>query len=248
MHRFFIAPQDIDGHQALLDENESRHALQVMRLKAGQEVVLFDGQGRSYQAMLEGTQGRRVQALLLQVLEDTPAAAIDIHLVQGLPKGDKLDTIIQKAVELGVHSLYPLQCKRSVAQLKASLLDKKMQRWDAIVRDACKQSGRNRLLHVQPVRDVTQVLQFMQAAPGIVLYEKEKQAGYRELLHRLIPGCINRELYIMVGPEGGWDDSEIDELTAAGVLTASLGRGILRTETAAVVAAALALYEAGELG
>lgn len=248
MHRFFIAPQDINEQEALLDEHESRHALQVMRLKMGDEVILLDGEGGSYRAVLQKTQGRRVQAALLETQPKSPLAVLQIHLVQGLPKADKLEIIIQKAVEIGVHTLYPLQCGRSVAQLKEQALDKKKQRWEAIAREACKQSGRSHRLQIEPAYDLTQLLQFMRGRPGIVLYEQETQIGYKELLKRLLRDGLRRELFILVGPEGGWDASEIAQLTHAGVHTASLGRGILRTETAALVAAALALYEAGELG
>lgn len=248
MHRFFIAPQDICGLEALLDDHESRHVLQVMRLGMGDEVILFDGQGRSYLAVLAGKQGRRVQTRLKETLGDDPPPAVNIHLVQGLPKGDKMDTIIQKAVEIGVHTVHPLQCRRSVAQLKGDAVIKKVQRWESIAREACKQSGRNHFLHIQPDSGLQQLLHSLQGASAVVLYEKELQRGYREVLRHLIPKCLNRELFILVGPEGGWDEDEIEELTAAGVISASLGRGILRTETAALIASALALYEAGELG
>lgn len=248
MHRFFIAPQDINGLEALLDDHESRHALQVMRLGMGDEVILFDGQGKSYLAVLEGKQGRRVQTRLKEALGVDPLPVVYIHLVQGLPKGDKMETIIQKAVEIGVHSLHPLQCRRSVAQLKGDAVVKKLQRWDSIAREACKQSGRSRLMQIQPSSGLQQLLHSMQGASAVVLYEKEQQLSYREVLRHLIPKCLNRELFILVGPEGGWDEGEIEEMTAAGVCCASLGRGILRTETAALIASALALYEAGELG
>lgn len=248
MHRFFIAPQDINGQEALLDDYESRHALQVMRLGKGDEIILFDGEGRSYLAVLEGKQGRRVQTRLKEALDDDPLPAVNIHLVQGLPKGDKLETIIQKAVEIGVRAVYPLQCKRSVAQLKEEALAKKLQRWESIAREACKQSGRNRLMPIRPASSLEQLLQMMDGALAVVLYEKEHHRSYREVLRQLVSGGQNRELFILVGPEGGWDEAEIEEMTFAGVIAASLGRGVLRTETAALIASALALYEAGQLG
>lgn len=246
--RFFIAPQNIVGSQAVLDETESRHALQVMRLQPGDEVVLFDGQGRAYEACLDSVKGKRLVASIIMAISDDAEPAVNIHLVQGLPKGDKMDLIVQKAVEIGVHSIYPLQCRRSIPQIKEGAAAKKMQRWELIAREACKQSGRNRLLNIKPPLNISQLLSAMQGRPGVVLYEKERLTGYKGMLQTLIPQCWQRDLFLLVGPEGGWDDSEIQEISKQGIPTASLGTRMLRTETAGLVAAALALYEAGELG
>jgi 16S rRNA (uracil1498-N3)-methyltransferase len=248
MHRFFISPQNIEGRQAILDESESRHALTVMRLKPGDKIILFDGEGASYQAFLQGSQGKRVVAVLEKILENEACPAVNIHLVQGLPKGEKMELIVQKAVEIGVHSIYPLQCRRSIAQLKGSMVEKKLRRWESIAREACKQSGRNRCLTINPALSLTELLAVMQSRPAVALYERERTTGYKEVLRTLIPRCYKKDLFLLVGPEGGWDEDEIQELTGRGVHTASLGSRVLRTETAGLVASALALYEAGDLG
>lgn len=246
--RFFVAPQNIVGNQAVLDENETRHALKVMRLKPGDEVVLFDGQGRSYQACLESIQGKCLVAALIKAGSADAVPSVNIHLVQGLPKGDKMDLIVQKAVEIGVHSVYPLQCRRSIPQIKEGAAAKKLQRWELIAREACKQSGRNRLLNIKPPLYLSQLLSAMQGRPGVVLYEKERLSGYKQMLQTLIPRCRQKDLFLLVGPEGGWDDGEIEEMLKQGIYAATLGSRMLRTETAGLVATALALYEAGELG
>ena len=248
MHRFFVSPDNIAGQVAILDESESRHALTVLRLKPGDEMILFDGEGKSYQAFFKGTQGKRVLAALGKTLADELSPNVNIHLVQGLPKGEKMELIVQKAVEIGIHSIYPLQCSRSVAQLKKGMVEKKLQRWESIAREACKQSGRNRFLNITPVFSLAELFTLMKNHPGIVLYEKEQKKGYKEILHTLIPDCYKKDLFLLVGPEGGWDEGEIQELVTRGIYTASLGSRVLRTETAGLVASALALYEAGDLG
>jgi 16S rRNA (uracil1498-N3)-methyltransferase len=233
---------------AVLDDSESRHALTVLRLKPGDEMILFDGEGKSYQAFFQQTQGKRVLAVLGKTLENELSPAVNIHLVQGLPKGEKMEFIVQKAVEIGVHSIYPLQCRRSVAQLKQDTVEKKVRRWEAIAREACKQSGRNRFLKITPLFGLAELLTLMGNRPAIVLYEKEQNTGYKQVLRSLMPGCFRKDLFLLVGPEGGWDEGEIEELVHQGVHSASLGSRVLRTETAGLIASALALYEAGDLG
>ncbi len=236
------------GNEAILDENETRHALKVLRLKPGDEVSLFDGQGRSYQACLNSLQGKRLTATLLKVMDPDIAPAVRIHLVQGLPKGDKMDLIVQKAVEIGVDSIYPLQSLRSISRLKNDSADKKLQRWELIARQACKQSGRNRLPTIKPFLQLPQLLATIKGHNGVVLYEKERHCGYRQILQTLLPQCRQKDLFLLIGPEGGWDDNEIAQMRKEGIYTASLGSRVLRTETAGLVVLALALYEAGELG
>lgn len=219
-----------------------------MRLKPGNEVTLFDGQGRSFRACLDSVQGKCLVAAIIRAEDPDDSPAICVHLVQGLPKGDKMDLIVQKAVEIGVDSICPLQCRRSISRLKGDTMSKKLQRWQSVAKEACKQSGRNRLLKIRPFLHLSPLLDEIKGHFGVVLYERERKTGYRQILQKLTPACREKDLYLLVGPEGGWDDSEIEEMVGKGIYTASLGPKMLRTETAGLIAAALALYEAGELG
>lgn len=249
MHRFFIAPEKLGGQAAYLDEDESRHMTQVMRLKPGDTIVVFDGQGHEYQACYESLQGRLCQVHIIDLIRREARPSIRLALAQGIPKGDKMDTIIQKAVEIGVDSIYPVIGKRSVVQLNQEKRARKRQRWELIAREACKQCRRSWLPNILEPLSLTELLNAMAYNPGIVLYEKETETGLREILQTgswLMPR--EETLYLLIGPEGGWDDDEITIMRQHNLHTASLGPRILRTETAGLVAASLVLYEYGALG
>lgn len=247
MHRFFIAPEQVTGNKVRISGSEARHVERVLRLQAGDEIVLFDGSGWEYTVLLTGKDNGELIGEVLARQQVDREAGLQLHLVQGMARGERMDLVIQKAAELGVYGIHPLASEHSVVQLQGERAGKKLRRWQQIAREACKQCRRNMVPQVEPIRSLTACLERMQGEAGIMLYEDEHQVSLRHLLHST--DILERErIYLLVGPEGGFSPREVEVARQAGVITAGLGKRILRTETAGLVACSILLYECGDLG
>lgn len=249
MHRFFVRPEDIADHRVCLDLDQSRHIDKVLRLAPGDKILFFDGLGQEYELLLGGLQNGQVWGEIIQTLQRDTEPPFILSLVQGIAKGDKMDLIIQKAVELGVAAIYPVFSQYAVVKLEKERAGKKQARWQTIAREACKQCRRNRVPTVHPPRTFQSMLEMMAGKPAIMLYENEAHLGLKELLaekrRTLLSG---QELFLIVGPEGGFAPAEVTAARAQGIMVAGLGPRILRTETAALVATSIILYELADLG
>jgi 16S rRNA (uracil1498-N3)-methyltransferase len=243
LHRFFVAPEKIQGQVAIIDKEEARHIQRVLRLKAGDKVILFDGSGYEYQALLleEGTDGLAAQIIERSNQEQMP---VSLCLVQGIAKGDKMDNIIQKASEIGVAEIYPLDSERTVVRLQGDNSVKKLKRWQHIAREACKQCRRNLIPEIKPVVGMEDLLEEIGEAPALLFYEKEENNRLRQVLSNIKAEVLAKgRLFLIIGPEGGFSETEVERVLKQGVKTASLGARILRTETAGLVASAIIMYE-----
>ncbi|MDD2619316.1 MAG: 16S rRNA (uracil(1498)-N(3))-methyltransferase [Syntrophomonadaceae bacterium] len=248
MHRFFVAPENIYGQIVHIDAAQARHIEKVLRLKAGDPVLVFDGAGNEYQVKLLEKEKEILKAEIEVKVATHREQAVRIILVQGIPKGDKMDTIIQKAVEIGVTSIIPLTSAYSVVRLTSDKAVKKVQRWQLIAQEACKQCRRNTIPKVEAVSDFTALFNNMGENPVIMLYEHESQIRLGTILKANRHCFMEREIYLLVGPEGGFSPQEVEEARRCNVFVAGLGPNILRTETAGLTAAGIVLYEYGELG
>ena len=236
--RFFCS-KPLTAHTTIeLPEALAHHAIRVLRLKPDSDIVLFDGQGGQYAAKLI-IDGKRGHAALGD--HDPIEAELDgrITLVQGIPSGDKMDWIIEKAVELGAVRLVPIAARRSVLQLTGERLRKRMEHWRRIAQAASEQSGRNRIMDIADPLSLERYLadDMTDAASTLLCHPGSSQSLAQALQ------AEQTELTLLVGPEGGWSDEE-QELMARHKLTAvSFGKRVLRTETAglALIAAASAL-------
>jgi len=238
--RFYCPFPLAPGAQVELPGQAAHHAMKVLRMKAGDTVILFDGRGGEWRAEILGA-GRSCQCaarVALREFNDRESESpLDITLVQGLPSGDKMDWVVEKCVELGVTAIQPIAAKRSVIRLSAERMAKRVAHWNAIAAAACEQCGRNRVPQVAPVLDLPQYLGVAKAqnamrlllapAAGKALRTLDKPAG---------------AVLVMVGPEGGWEEGEILAAQAAGFASLSLGPRVMRTETAG--AAVLAAMQA----
>ncbi|MGI5911414.1 MAG: 16S rRNA (uracil(1498)-N(3))-methyltransferase [Syntrophomonadaceae bacterium] len=247
MHRFFINPAAINGNTVIIDQGEGWHIEKVLRLKAGDMVFLFDGTGREYQVELAGKEGVTLKGKIISTRFQDNEPTLQIYLAQGLVKGEKMDKIIQKAVEIGVKAIYPVSCERSVVRLIDEKAEKKVCRWQSIAQEACKQSRRNIVPEVLAISELPAIFKMIGKRPAIMLYENEDKTSLRSLLQEKQYSQAD-ELFIIVGPEGGFSANEARRAAELGIKTASLGPRILRTETAGLVAASIILYEYGELG
>jgi 16S rRNA (uracil1498-N3)-methyltransferase len=249
MHRFYVCPQDINDRQIWLDQEQSRHVDRVLRLKPGEIVIIFDGLGREYEVQIKGLVNGRVEGEITRLLPQDENASLMINLVQGIAKGDKMDFIIQKAVELGAAAIYPFFSQHAVVKLENERAVKKQERWQVIAREACKQCRRSHIPSVHQPASLQAILEMIDSKPAIMLYENETQTGIKELLaEKRLSLSSELELFLIIGPEGGFAPAEVEMAISRGVMTAGLGPRILRTETAALAALTIVLYELADLG
>jgi len=231
-------PQEISGRHIVLAPEAEHHALRVLRLRAGDDVILFDGSGGEWPGRLR-EEGRRLQVELGAWNPIEREAALAVTLAQALPSADKMDWVVQKAVELGVARIQPLEAQRSVVRLAGERAEKRRAHWQQVAISACEQCGRNVLPHLGPLLPLASYLA-----------QAVEQGGLRLLL---APAGGTRlaalprptgPLTLLVGPEGGFDDGEKEAARRAGFQPVTLGPRVLRTETAglAAIAAVLALW------
>ena len=245
MHRFFVPPTCISGGHARL-EGELAHQLgHVLRMSSGDEVILLDNSSMEYRVRLTEFGKSTVDAEVMEVGEGQGGPGVDITLYQGILKGSKLQWVLQKGTELGVSTFVPLICRRSVPRRQDSSHAIPHHRWNKIVTEAAEQSGRSRLPELRdPMTFEDACGAAQRSGTSIMPWEREGSTGLRSVLSRRDIRNIN----IFIGPEGGFDEAEVACAGGNGVLPISLGRRILRSETAGIAAVAAVLYEAGELG
>ena len=237
MHRFFAGRRD--GDTLTFTGEDAHHAVRVLRLKAGDEITCYH-EGMAFACTLTSVSENACTARILSMLPSTEPG-LQITLFQGLPKADKMDLIVQKCVELGVVRIVPVMMSRCVAQPGKSL-DGKLERWTRIAREACKQSGRSRLVTLESPLPLSALRDEFSAMDAVLVPWEEAHALGPRAFAQQAPDT--RSLGIVIGPEGGISQEEIDLLRDMGCIPLTLGPRILRTETAglAAVSALLALY------
>ncbi|MEI2418000.1 16S rRNA (uracil(1498)-N(3))-methyltransferase [Orrella sp. JC864] len=235
----FYCPADLAPRTEIeLPQAVAHHALRVLRLREGQPVALFDGRGGQYPATLR-IQGQRALALTGEFDPRETELPGAITLVQGLPAGEKMDWVIEKAVEMGVSHIVPIAARRSVLALEGARLEKRLARWRSQAVAACEQSGRNRIPRIDAPMGLAQWLAERPAgSPALLCHPDAAQT-----LAQALPAPDAAGFCVLVGPEGGWDEQELREAGRHGVQAVRFGTRVLRTETAgiALVAAACAL-------
>lgn len=246
MRRFFIEPERVKDDKILLEGELAHHINHVLRMTSGEEVTLADGCGHLYHGRLSAFGKDTVTAEILSVSEVKGETKTAITLYQGMPKGDKLELIIQKCTELGVDAIVPVFTKRSVVKLDSSKAAKKTERWQKIAQEASQQSKRITVPTIRQPLSWTQLLDVIEPEElTLVLWEDEATQGLKTLLEATrLPERIN----LIIGPEGGLEEAEVQALKAIGAHSTSLGKRILRTETAGLAALTMVLYHTGDLG
>ena len=246
MHHFFVTREQIQQDEIVITGPDVNHIRSVLRMRPGQQIRVSDGRQREYLCSLEQLEPDRVLARILSETEGETELPARITLLQGLPKGDKMELIVQKAVELGAFEVVPVAMERSVVKLDARKAEARIRRWNGIAESAAKQSGRVRVPQVTPVMTVREALDYVQdAAWKLLPYENARgMESMKEALEQMEPGC---RIAVWIGPEGGFEETEVEQGLAAGFRTVSLGRRILRTETAGIAALSILMFwlEAG---
>lgn len=241
MYRFFIKEEQIQDGYAIIFGDDVNHIKNVLRMKTGEHVYLSCGKDLEYECSLEEFSSEEIRAKIVDVHGMETELATQIVLYQGLPKGDKMEFIIQKAVELGVSKIVPVRMKRCVVKLDDKKAKKKTQRWNTIALSAAKQAKRGIVPEVADVKDYKEALREAENLDMLLVpYEEAKGISYsRELLEQ---AKQKKSIGIMIGPEGGFDADEITKARDAGGKTLTLGKRILRTETAGMTMLSILMF------
>lgn len=244
MHRFFISPNQLYGARVRFADDQAHQMRRVLRLRPGDRVTALDGLGNEYDVVLEEVTNARVIGRADGKAEATGEPAARLTLYQSLLRREKFEWVLQKGTELGVSAFVPVITRRSLVRDAEDVTPEKLTRWQRIIREAAEQSGRGLLPELRPALTFGDAVQAARAAGrALIAYEGHAPHTIRDALQ-----SAPRSVALFVGPEGGYEPEEVDEAVAAGAVAVTLGRRILRTETAAVVGAALILHELGEMG
>lgn len=243
MYRFFVEPDQIDMEkkQAHILGTDVNHIKNVLRMKAGEEILLSTGDKMEYTCMIETLDAEEILASVLYVQEPGVELPSKIYLFQGLPKSDKMELIIQKAVELGAYEIIPVNTRRTVVKLDAKKQEAKVRRWQGISESAAKQAKRMIIPRVHPVMKFSEALDYAEALDvRLIPYEMAKDMEHtRDLLGQIQPG---QSVGIFIGPEGGFAPEEVEDALKAQVHPITLGKRILRTETAGMTMLSILMY------
>ncbi len=231
MYHFFVDRSQVSDSQIIIEGSDVNHIKNVLRMKPGEEIKVSDGSNTIYTCRLSGLEDNAVVCGILLREDSYAELPSQIYLFQGLPKADKMELIIQKAVELGVTAVIPMATSRAVVKLDAKKEESKLKRWNNIAESAAKQSGRTFIPQVESVLTFKEAVERMQSLTHkLIPYELcEEMEETRRLLQMIRPGD---SIGIMIGPEGGFEKEEISYALEKGILPITLGRRILRTETA----------------
>lgn len=252
-----------------LPEAAAHHASRALRLREGDSIVLFNGDGAQYLAQLRFDQGKAMADVTEQQHTHTELPG-RIGLVQGLPSGDKMDWIIEKAAELGVTEIFPIRAERSIVQLTGNRLEKRQIHWQRIAESASEQSGRNCIVQIHPLQTLSAYLQQAAQVQGYMCHPEGGRSLVQVLTqlsrsspmsHPLPADATSQDttskdtisktaksdisLRLLIGPEGGWSQQELQQTTAAGIEKVTFGERILRTETAGLAMTAAAIATLG---
>lgn len=235
-------PQPLQpGAELSLGDSAAQHLGRVLRMKPGDELVLFNGDGSDYSATLAEVSRKQVRARVDECLANDRESSLQIHLGQCLSKGERMDYAVQKSTELGVTRLTPLSSERTEVKLAGDRADKRQRHWQQVAISACEQSYRSRVPEVLPLQSLSQWLRQVDAELKLVLDPRGAEALAPQL------GGAPVSLALLIGPEGGLSDEEVAAAVSAGFRPVVLGPRVLRTETAPVVALSVLQYLLGDL-
>ena len=240
MHQFFIEEEQIGKEYVTITGGDVNHIKNVLRMKPGEKIRVSSRGGQDFYCRIAEMGDDFVQADILDEEASKTELPSHIYLFQGIPKGDRMETVIEKAVELGVYEIIPVAMKYCVVKLDEKKAANKIRRWQAIAESAAKQSKRSMIPRIHPVMDYADALEYAKSCDvNLVPYENQRgMAATREVLDAIEPG---QSISIIIGPEGGFAPEEIEAVKGEMKLI-SLGSRILRTETAGFTTLAILMY------
>ncbi len=242
MYQFFVEPGQIQDGKIIITGGDVNHIRNVLRMKPGEEIAVSNGiDGREYRCGIETFTENEVICSLRFIKEDAVELPARIYLFQGLPKADKMELIVQKAVELGVYEVIPVTVRRCVVKLDGKKAAGKVGRWQGIAEAAAKQSKRGIIPQVHSVMGMREAVEYASGMEvKLIPYElAEDMRRTREVIEAVGPGA---DIAVFIGPEGGFEPGEIQMALEAGIEPVTLGRRILRTETAGLTVLSWLMY------
>ena len=260
MPRFYVPPENINQaednrHWALIKGQEFNHLSRVLRLQSGEEVTLFDGMGWEYIGIITALPKDEALISIREAHFLPRESSLEVWLVQGIPKGEKMELIIQKATELGVRGIIPLKAQRCVVKLEGKKEEERRKRWQKVALEAVKQCHRALIPTVLPSRSMKEFLQGLPSSRHLLLPWEEGGTPFKEALEKVVgrkdsPGTggmmDKTPVYLVIGPEGGFAPEEVRQVQCCGGVTVSLGPRILRTETAGLAALSALMFAWGD--
>lgn len=245
MPKFFIDKNDIKNEKITITGQDALHISKVLRTEVGEILTLCDGEGTDFTARVTACSKECVSLDVLDSYACLSEPEISVTIFQGLPKQGKMDYIIEKCTELGVDRIVPVATMRSVVKINDKKSEeKKLERWRKIAAESVKQCGRGKIPTITDIMDVDEAIEFSKSLDlTIAAYECEKETSIKSVLSSHTPKSVG----IFIGPEGGLDDSEVKKFIVSGIKTVTLGKRILRTETAGHTVLTAVMYEFNEL-
>lgn len=242
MSRFFVEPTDIeDSYIYIRDKQDIKHISKVLRLKPGDTVEISDGSLWEYEAVIEYIDSDEIELKIVDKQKFAKEPELLVTLYQGVPKGSKMETIVQKCVELGVHDITPVFMERTVVVEKGNF-EKKIERWQKVSDEAVKQCGRGIIPQINHQLTFSQMTEELGQYDLVLFpYENEEDYTIKDCLRSL--EAKPKTVAIIIGPEGGFADYEVDMIDETGASEVTLGKTVLRTETAGMAALAMTMYE-----
>lgn len=243
MYRFFVEPSQIQDKRIVITGRDVNHIKNVLRMKIGEEIAVSNGlDSREYRCGIEEYTEDEVICTLRFIKEDGVELPSKIYLFQGLPKADKMELVIQKAVELGVYEVIPVAAKRCVVKLDDKKAAAKISRWQGIAEAAAKQSKRSVIPTVHDVMSMGEAIAYAKDMDvRLIPYELAEDMGHTKALIEAV--SAGSSIAVFIGPEGGFEESEVQAAVSAGIEPITLGRRILRTETAGMTVLSWLMYQ-----
>ncbi len=235
--RFYLSPEDIQGDRAVLRGKEAHHAVKVMRTKVGECLTLFDGKGREYRGMIRDILKNEVVLSLLGEYRTKSQAALSVTVACALPKRMKMESVIEKLTELGAASIVPLSTERSVPKVEKGEESKKILRFKRIAAEAAKQCGALSLPEIPGIFSFSELLRTAEAY-DLALFLDPEGTPIRTVLKEKVA----KKVIVAVGPEGGWSEAELKSAREGGWTVVSLGRTVLKVDTACISAVSVLQY------
>ena len=230
MYHFFVSEEQINGENAYIEGSDVNHIVNVLRMKPGEELLISVKGDWDYLCKIVDIETDRVNLKVLESMEQRELP-VNITLLQGIPKSDKLEMIIQKAVELGVSEIIPVKTKRVVVKIDEKKVDTKVNRWNAIAESAAKQSKRSIIPKVYEPMSIDNALEIVKDF-GVKLIPYENADGIDKTRKILDNMDKTKNIAVFIGPEGGFEEAEVERIKNSGFEVITLGKRILRTETA----------------
>lgn len=245
MSKFFVKENQIYNNKIEIIDEDINHIKNVLRLNIGEEIKICDqDNSKNYRCEIKEISSKKVECEILGEIENEAEGNVELHIIQGLPKADKMELIIQKGTELGVTEFIPTNMKRCIVKLDGKDQVKKIDRWNKIAEVAAKQSGRDlipKVTNLESIKTISSKINEYDLV--LVAYEMEKETYIKEELLKLKNIKETYKIAVVIGPEGGLELDEVETLKSQGAKVISLGKRILRTETVALQVASIIMYE-----